>query len=159
MTFTVRLSRAADAAVAYSIATADGTARAGSDYVARSLTGQTIPAGQTSKEFAVAVNGDTAFERAETFFVDLGAASGATIADGRATGTILGDEAPRMSRPLPPSRKPSAAPGTASSRAPPDEACGDPGCTGERRRPGAFAALLRSYFTLVRMRWQRLFDR
>jgi hypothetical protein len=49
--FTVRLSSAAAAAVTYNIATANGTATAGSDYVASTMSGQSIPAGSTSKTF------------------------------------------------------------------------------------------------------------
>lgn len=105
------------------------------------------------------INGDTTFERTETFFVNLGAATGATIADGQAAGTILGDEAPRMSRPLPPSLKPADAQGTASSAAKPADACDDAGCNSERHRPEAFTTALRRYFALVRMRWHRVFDR
>lgn len=159
LTFTVRLSRASDAAVTYSIATVDGTARAGSDYVGSSLVGQAIPAGQTSKGFVVTINGDTTFERAETFLVNISAATGATISDAQAVGTILGDETPRMSRPLPPSRKPDDTQGTAPAGASPAGACDDAGCNGELRRPESLGAVLRRYFALARMRWHRLFDR
>ena len=91
-TFTVTLSQASTSPVTYTIATANGSAVAGSDYVARKLTGQSIAAGATSKTFAVTINGDTAIEANETFSVNLSAASGATILDGRATGTIANDD-------------------------------------------------------------------
>lgn len=107
LVFTVRLSYASAGTVRYDIATADGSARAGSDYVARSLVGETIPAGQTSKNFAVTINGDTRPEANETFIVRLSAPAGASIGDGLATGTIVTDEVPLMSRPLPPLRTPS----------------------------------------------------
>ena len=107
LTFTVKLSRASTTAVSYSIATANGTATAGSDYVARSLSGQTIAAGQTSKTFAVTINGDTTREGDETFKVNLSAVTGAVLLDGQATGTVLTDDVPPMSRPLPPILKPS----------------------------------------------------
>ena len=47
------LSTAAAGSVTYSIATSNGSAAAGSDYVARNLSGETIPAGRTSRTFAV----------------------------------------------------------------------------------------------------------
>ncbi|MFC5578225.1 Calx-beta domain-containing protein [Lysobacter niabensis] len=95
-TFTVKLSVASSSPVTYNIATLNGTAVAGSDYVARSLTGQSIPAGQTSRTFAVTVNGDTALEANETFRVSLSGVTGATLFDGQATGTILNDEGPTL---------------------------------------------------------------
>lgn len=101
MTFTVSLSRASTAAVSYNIATANGTATAGSDYVARSLTGEPIAAGQTSRTFVVTVNGDQQREPNETFTVNLSGAVGATLADAQATGTIVSDDARVMSSPLP----------------------------------------------------------
>src|SRR5207342_1639991 len=92
-TFTVKLSQAAASAVTYNIATADATAIADSDYVPRSLVGETIAAGLTSKTFAVELKGDTTAEANETFMVNLNAAVGATIADFRAIGTIINDDA------------------------------------------------------------------
>jgi cysteine-rich repeat protein len=92
MTFTVRLSAASTAPVTYSIGTANGSASAGTDYVARSLSGETIPAGQASRAFAVEVNGDTAIESNEEFRVSLSAVAGASVADGSATGTIVNDD-------------------------------------------------------------------
>lgn len=117
LVFTVRLSYASAGTVRYDIATADGSARAGSDYVARSLVGETIPAGQTSKSFAVTINGDTRPEANETFIVRLSAPAGASIGDGQATGTIVTDEVPLMSRPLPPLRTPGQAPNDAPAAA------------------------------------------
>ncbi|MGE7416082.1 ExeM/NucH family extracellular endonuclease, partial [Methylobacterium tarhaniae] len=94
LTFTVSLSTAAPAGgVTFDIATADGSAAAGSDYTARSLTGQTIAAGQTSATFAVDVTGDTVVEPTETFTVTAANVSGATVAKGQGTGTILDDDA------------------------------------------------------------------
>lgn len=113
LVFTVRLSYASAGAVRYDIATADGSARAGSDYVARSLDGETIPAGQTSRTFAVTINGDTRPEANETFLVKLSAPVGAGIGDGQAVGTILTDEVPMLSRPLPPLLEPGPAQGDA----------------------------------------------
>lgn len=91
-TFTVRLSSAATGAVTYNIATGNLTATAGSDYVAKSLVGQTIASGATSKTFAVTVNGDTLLEPNETFSVTVSNVVGASTADGYAVGTIVNDE-------------------------------------------------------------------
>jgi predicted extracellular nuclease len=93
-TFTVSLSGAAGAGgVTFDVATADGTATvADGDYVAKALTGQSIPAGGTSAPFTVAVNGDGAFEDDETFFVDVSNVTGATVSDGRGAGTIQNDD-------------------------------------------------------------------
>ncbi len=94
-TFTVTLSAAAPAGgVTFDIATQDGTATAGSDYVARSLTAQTIPAGSTTSTFDVTVNGDTTYEPNETFLVNVTNVVGATVSDGQGQGTITNDDAP-----------------------------------------------------------------
>lgn len=66
--FTVSLSVAAGAGgVTFDIATADNTASSSSDYVTKSLTGQTIPQGSNSYSFEVVVNGDETTEPNETF--------------------------------------------------------------------------------------------
>lgn len=92
--FTVSLSPAAGAGgVTFDIATADNTATvADNDYVANSLTGQTIPAGSSSYTFSVLVNGDAAEEVDETFFVDVTNVTGATVTDGQGQGTIVNDD-------------------------------------------------------------------
>jgi predicted extracellular nuclease/2',3'-cyclic-nucleotide 2'-phosphodiesterase (5'-nucleotidase family) len=93
LAFTVSLSAAAPAGgVTFDIATADGTATAGSDYAARSLTRQTIAAGQTRATFAVDITGDTVVEPTETFTVNVANVAGATVAKGQGTGTILNDD-------------------------------------------------------------------
>ena len=93
-TFTVSLSAAAGAGgVTFDIATADGTATSASnDYVAKSLTGQSIPAGNSSYTFSVTVNGDTTTETNETFFVNVTNVTGATVTDGQGLGTINNDD-------------------------------------------------------------------
>jgi len=102
-TFTVTSSLPAPAGgITFDIATADGTAQddnpatEDNDYVARSLTTQTIPATQTTYTFDVTVNGDTAIEPNETFFVNISNASGATINDGTGQGTIQNDDTPDL---------------------------------------------------------------
>lgn len=93
-TFTVTVSTSAHGGVTFDIATADNSATvADNDYVAKSLTGQTIPAGQQTYAFTVLVNGDTALELDETFFVNVTNVAGATLADGQAIGTITNDDA------------------------------------------------------------------
>jgi chitinase len=95
--FTVQLSEPAAGPVTYSIATANGTATSGSDYTARSLVGETIPAGQTARSFAVKITGETAVEANETFKAVLSAVTGASLYDGQATATLLNDDGPTLS--------------------------------------------------------------
>ncbi|MBD7923830.1 putative Ig domain-containing protein [Xanthomonas bonasiae] len=93
-TFTVSLSQPAGAGgVSFDIATADGSATAGVDYVASSLTGQTIPAGSSSATFTVLINGDTLNEASENFFVNVSNVSGASVSDAQGQGTIVNDDA------------------------------------------------------------------
>jgi Calx-beta domain/FG-GAP-like repeat/FG-GAP repeat len=94
-TFTLTLSKPTNADVTVRYDTANGTAMAGSDYTATSGT-VTIPAGQTSRTFAVAVLGDRLAEPAELFGVNLSAPTNATISDGQGTGTVVDNE-PRIS--------------------------------------------------------------
>ena len=85
--FAVSLSRAAPGPVSVTWATADGTARAGSDYRARKGKLRFAP-GETEKTVSVPVLDDAHDEGEETMRLRLLAASGAAIADGIATGTI-----------------------------------------------------------------------
>src|SRR6185436_9544861 len=94
-TFTLTLSQASNVDVTVLYNTANLSAAAGSDYAAASGN-LTIPAGQTSKTFTVAVKGDRLPEPNETFAVNLGAPTNASIRDGQGIGTILDDE-PRVS--------------------------------------------------------------
>ena len=92
-TFTVSLSApAGPGGVSFDIATANGTATAGSDYAAKSLSGQTISAGSSTYTFTVLVNGDTLNEPNETFFVNVSNVMGAIVVDGQALGTITNDD-------------------------------------------------------------------
>ncbi len=92
-TFTVSLSAPAPVGgVTFDIATADGTAVAPSDYTAKSLTGQTIPAGSNTYSFTVLVNGDTTVEPSDTFFVNVTNVTGATVTDGQGQGTLVNDD-------------------------------------------------------------------
>ena len=66
------------------------------DYVAQSLTGQTIPAGSSTYTFTVLVNGDVVLEPNETFFVNVTNVTGATVTDGQGQGTIVNDDSPNL---------------------------------------------------------------
>jgi hypothetical protein len=92
LTFRVTLSAASTTGVSFTAATANGTATAGSDYVALPATRFTIAAGATTRDIAVTVNGDTTAEGNETFALSLTSPTGATLADGTATGTITNDD-------------------------------------------------------------------
>jgi predicted extracellular nuclease len=94
--FLVSLSAPAPAGgVTFDIATQNNTATtADHDYVAKSLTGQTIPENATSYGFDVTVNGDTSFEPNETFFVNISNVTGANVTDAQGLGTITNDDCP-----------------------------------------------------------------
>jgi large repetitive protein len=92
-TFTVSLSApAGPGGVSFNIATSNGTATAGTDYVTGSLTSQTIPAGSSTYTFTVAVNGDALNEPNETFFVNVSSVTNAVVVDGQSVGTINNDD-------------------------------------------------------------------
>jgi predicted extracellular nuclease len=92
--FTVSLSSpAGSSGVSFDIATTDATATtADSDYVARTLTAQTIAAGSSTYTFEVTINGDTSTEANETFQVNITNVTGATLGDGQGIGTIVSDD-------------------------------------------------------------------
>jgi len=89
--FTVNLSAASGQMVTVTYSTANGTATAGSDYVATSGTLIFNP-GETTKSLTVMINGDTFSEPNETFFVNLTSATNSIIADGQGIGTIVDDD-------------------------------------------------------------------
>ncbi|MBE5315011.1 MAG: putative Ig domain-containing protein [Xanthomonadales bacterium] len=92
-TFTVSLSApAGPGGVTFDIGTANGSATAGVDYVASSLTNQTIPAGSSTYTFTVLVNGDLLNEPSETFFVNVTNVVNAVVVDGQGVGTIVNDD-------------------------------------------------------------------
>ena len=94
-TFTVTLSGTSDADVTVHYDTANGSATAGSDFPAASGN-VTIPAGQTSRSFTIAVTGDRLAEPTEIFTVNLSAPVNGGITDGQGICTILDNE-PRIS--------------------------------------------------------------
>ncbi|SRR6266545_638652 len=89
--FTVALTEASAGTVTVDYSTRNGTAEAGSDYIATSGT-LTFAPGEVTKQITVQVNGDTTPEETEVFFVDLTNASGASIGDGEGLGRIFNDE-------------------------------------------------------------------
>jgi hypothetical protein len=91
LVFTVSLSKGSKEEVSVGYATADGSAKAGSDYGAVSGT-LTFARGQKSKTIAVPMYGDRAGELDESFTVTLQQAKNARIADGVGVGTIRDNE-------------------------------------------------------------------
>ena len=89
----VRLSAASDTAVTLRYATADGTARAGSDYAATSGT-LTIPAGAESGIISVPVQADALDEDDEQFGLVLSEPSGALLARSSVAITLRNDDLP-----------------------------------------------------------------
>ena len=96
MTFTVSLSAVPTADVSVQWATSDNTATAGADYIAATGTLNWVAGDASPKQITVMINGDTAVEPNETFFVSLDAPIGATPGTMSGTGTIQNDDvAPR----------------------------------------------------------------
>ncbi len=91
----VSLSQRSNKSVTVSYGTADGTARAGSDYTAASGKLSFAP-GQTTQTIKIAVTGDRLVEPDESFVVRLSGAQNAKIADATGLVTIVDDE-PRIS--------------------------------------------------------------
>ena len=91
--FTVSLSKAAASPVTVNFATADGSAVAPSDYIARTGT-LTFDPGVVSHRVTVTTKPDTVFELNETFRVRLSGATGpATVTDAVGVGTLTNDDA------------------------------------------------------------------
>jgi hypothetical protein len=92
--FVLSLSGPSEKGVTVPFTTAGGSATSGrsnKDFYADSSYAF-FPAGHMFATVSVRVIGDSRSESDETFFVNLSNASGATIADGQAVGTILNDE-------------------------------------------------------------------
>ena len=94
LTFLVSLSARSDVPVSVGYATSDGTAKAGTDYVASSGFVSFVP-GQTVASVDVPVLDNAAAEPDRTLTLSLSNPAGAPIAFGQATGTILDDDAGR----------------------------------------------------------------
>jgi uncharacterized repeat protein (TIGR01451 family) len=89
--FTVSLSLPAATNVSVGFATADGSATAGSDYIATNGV-LNFPAGVTTQALAIQVFGDTNTEPNETFTVTLSNPTNAVPGSAVGTGTIVNDE-------------------------------------------------------------------
>jgi large repetitive protein len=76
--------------------TADGSAIAGTDYMATNGT-LVFPAGTTNLQLHVTVNGDPAAQVDRTFSVNLSNPTNAVIEDGEGVATIVNDSAPSLS--------------------------------------------------------------
>ncbi|MBL0027668.1 MAG: lamin tail domain-containing protein [Rhodanobacteraceae bacterium] len=102
MSFTASLNQAVPTGygpVAFTLATADGSATAGSDYVALNEV-KSIAEGASSATFVVTINGDTTVEADETFNVNISAGSGQNTTfpgNPAAVGTIQNDDQPSLS--------------------------------------------------------------
>jgi Calx-beta domain-containing protein len=95
-TFVVALSGPTSQSVTFSFATSNGTAIAGSDYIATSGASTFAP-GEVEKPVVVFVNGDTVDEAQETFFLDISNVQNATVSSNRGTGFIVDDDGPTIS--------------------------------------------------------------
>ena len=90
-TFTITQNSRGKSSVRYS--TAQGTAVSPADFLSR--TGRLkFAGGHRTNKVAISVVGDTLDEANETFFMNLSAPVGATIADGEGKGTITDNDAP-----------------------------------------------------------------
>src|SRR6185295_12432428 len=93
-------SAASESRVTVQYATTNGSAQAGTDYMATSGT-LTFAAGETSKPIVVPILGDTTSEPDETFSVTLANPIGATLGTAQATGTIVDDDVAAACTPRP----------------------------------------------------------
>jgi DNA-binding beta-propeller fold protein YncE len=93
---TVTLSAPSPTPVSVSYATADGTALAGTDYVAQTGT-ITFAPGQTTRQILVATLDDNLVDGTETFYIQLSnPTGGSTITSGTSTVNILDDAGSRQ---------------------------------------------------------------
>ena len=97
--FVISLASPMSTGVSFDVATSNGSATSGVDYVARAQAGRVLDAGRTRQVFEVQVNGDATAEPDESFSVTLSNVSGATLADGTATGTIVSDDQATVASP------------------------------------------------------------
>jgi len=91
--FDVIISQTSSKTITVNYATQDGTATAGSDYVAKS--GKLTFKGKTTKQtIGITINGDKTPESDETFYIVLSNAVNATIIKNISIGTIKNDDGP-----------------------------------------------------------------
>jgi len=91
LTFTLSLSEASGRNVSVQYATADATATAGSDYLAKSGT-LTFLAGWTSQTVTITINGDATIEPDELLLINLFGATNAVLSDSQGAGLLLNDD-------------------------------------------------------------------
>lgn len=142
-TFAIALSAVSGRAVSVAYATADGSATAGQDYVARSGT-VTIAAGATTASVGVPLVDDAADEPDETFTLGLSAPSAATLGDATGTATIADNDDP------PAAAGSSSGSGSPSgTTAPPLPATGSGAADGARPRLGVSSPRLQQPATVL----------
>ena len=95
LVFTATLSRAVNRSVSVRWSTSDGSATAGTDYVASSGT-LTFAPSQTSAEIPVGLLDDLVREETEIFHITLSDPTNATLAVSRASGIIQDDDGPEL---------------------------------------------------------------
>ena len=98
--FMVTLSEASASAVTVTYSTADGTAQGGSDFTAATNANVEVAANATTATISIATTDDNVDEPAETFSVELSAATGANIDANNDSATVSvndGDAAPTVS--------------------------------------------------------------
>ncbi len=96
MAFTVSLSKASTSTVVVKYATADGTAKAGTDYTSTQGT-LTFAPGTTSQTITVPITGGVVGTSSKTFTVNLSSPTGATLATAQGLGTIVDNISPPQS--------------------------------------------------------------
>lgn len=90
--FSVQLAKSSPLKATVAFATRNGSAAAGTDYVATTGT-LTFAPGETKKAVSVSIMGDTAFETDETFTLALSSPVNASLGKASATGTIRNEDA------------------------------------------------------------------
>lgn len=90
--FKVSLSAPSGQTVTVNYATANGTAQAGSDYVAKNSVLTFVPGGPLTQTVNITINSDIVVEGNETLFVLLSGAVNATVSKARGAGTINNDD-------------------------------------------------------------------
>ena len=91
--FAVGLNTPSGQSVCFNYSTLQDTAQVGVDFV-NTFGSSCIPAGSTSLTVNVPLIGDLVLEAHETFSLTASGVTGATVADGQGTGTILNDDDP-----------------------------------------------------------------
>ena len=95
--FVIELAAPQPGPVAFDVRTSDGTAFAGSDYVAVAMTDLELPPGQTRLVVDVPVLGDTLPEPSEAFGLEITRVEGATPVRARALARLVNDDMPTIS--------------------------------------------------------------